>query len=136
MADAEPRTSGAGAGPQAPQQTGFYELRAVLTHKGRSADSGHYVSWVKQQDGSWMQFDDEKPIPSTEDNILRLSGGGDFHMAYMLLYRVREGRSSATAAVLSGERLRRNSRRVRRSFALAEFASLRQHTISLQAVLA
>ncbi len=27
---------------------GKYELIGVLTHKGRSADSGHYVSWVKQ----------------------------------------------------------------------------------------
>lgn len=34
-----------------PNQTGFYELVSVLTHKGRSADSGHYVAWVKQQDG-------------------------------------------------------------------------------------
>jgi hypothetical protein len=28
-----------------------YDLIAVLTHKGRSADSGHYVGWVKQDDG-------------------------------------------------------------------------------------
>ena len=27
---------------------------AVLTHKGRSADSGHYVAWVKQDDGQWV----------------------------------------------------------------------------------
>ncbi len=31
--------------------TGMYELAAVLTHKGRSADSGHYVAWVKQSPG-------------------------------------------------------------------------------------
>lgn len=31
--------------------TGIYELVAVLTHKGRSADSGHYVAWVKQEKG-------------------------------------------------------------------------------------
>lgn len=40
--------------------TGRYELTAVLTHKGRSADSGHYVAWVKQPDGKWIQFDDDK----------------------------------------------------------------------------
>ena len=34
---------------------GRYELIAVLTHKGRSADSGHYVSWAKQDDGTWIQ---------------------------------------------------------------------------------
>ena len=26
--------------------TGNYELVAIVTHKGRSADGGHYVSWV------------------------------------------------------------------------------------------
>lgn len=34
-----------------PQLTGIYDLVAVLTHKGRSADSGHYVAWVKQENG-------------------------------------------------------------------------------------
>ena len=32
--------------------TGIYDLVAVLTHKGRSADSGHYVAWVKQE--KWL----------------------------------------------------------------------------------
>lgn len=69
------------------QHTGFYELQAVLTHKGRSADSGHYVSWVRQADGSWIEYDDDVPIPVKEEDILRLSGGGDWHMAYLLLYK-------------------------------------------------
>lgn len=65
---------------------GRYNLVAVLTHKGRSADSGHYVSWVKQVDGTWIQFDDEELIPRKEEEIPSLSGGGDWHMAYLLLY--------------------------------------------------
>lgn len=28
--------------------TGRYDLLAVLTHKGRSLDAGHYVAWCKQ----------------------------------------------------------------------------------------
>ena len=32
-------------------ETGNYELVAVLTHKGRSADSGHYVSWIHKTGG-------------------------------------------------------------------------------------
>lgn len=32
--------------------SGYYELRAVLTHKGRSSDSGHYVAWVKTDEGA------------------------------------------------------------------------------------
>jgi hypothetical protein len=42
---------------------GKYELAAVLTHKGRSADSGHYVAWCKQADGKWVLFDDDELTP-------------------------------------------------------------------------
>ncbi|GER46951.1 ubiquitin carboxyl-terminal hydrolase [Striga asiatica] len=45
--------------------TGVYDLVAVLTHKGRSADSGHYVAWVKQENGDW-------------------------HMAYICMYKSRD----------------------------------------------
>eukprot|EP01112_Ceratiomyxa_fruticulosa_P016519 TRINITY_DN5005_c0_g1_i1.p1 TRINITY_DN5005_c0_g1~~TRINITY_DN5005_c0_g1_i1.p1 ORF type:complete len:528 (+),score=135.82 TRINITY_DN5005_c0_g1_i1:156-1739(+) len=69
--------------------TGKYELIAVLTHKGRSADSGHYVSWVKQADGKWLLFDDDKVREADVEDIKKLSGkgGGDWHMAYLCLYR-------------------------------------------------
>lgn len=69
------------------QPTGRYELTAVLTHKGRTADSGHYVAWVKQSDGTWVQFDDEQLIVRKPEEVLALSGGGDWHMAYLLLYK-------------------------------------------------
>lgn len=72
-----------------PQVTGLYDLVAVLTHKGRSADSGHYVSWVKQDNGKWIEFDDDQPILQREENITNLSGGGDWHMAYICLYKAR-----------------------------------------------
>ncbi|MCO5574983.1 hypothetical protein L7F22_028780 [Adiantum nelumboides] len=75
--------------PAHPKVTGYYDLVAVLTHKGRSADSGHYVAWVKQESGKWIQFDDHQPIPQKEEDITRLSGGGDWHMAYILLYKAR-----------------------------------------------
>ncbi|KAF3968035.1 hypothetical protein CMV_008034 [Castanea mollissima] len=39
------------------QMTGIYDLVAVLTHKGRSADSGHYVAWVKQESGQFSRLD-------------------------------------------------------------------------------
>ncbi|KAF5745482.1 ubiquitin carboxyl-terminal hydrolase 6 [Tripterygium wilfordii] len=69
--------------------TGIYDLVAVLTHKGRSADSGHYVSWVKQESGKWIQFDDDNPILQREEDITKLSGGGDWHMAYICMYKAR-----------------------------------------------
>ena len=33
-------------------ETGNYELIAVLTHKGRTSDSGHYVGWVHKKGGN------------------------------------------------------------------------------------
>ncbi|KAL5757609.1 hypothetical protein ACOSP7_020220 [Xanthoceras sorbifolium] len=69
--------------------TGVYDLVAVLTHKGRSADSGHYVAWVKQENGKWIEYDDDNPIPQREEDITKLSGGGDWHMAYICMYKAR-----------------------------------------------
>jgi ubiquitin carboxyl-terminal hydrolase 14 len=73
-------------------QTGIYELCAVLTHKGIAADGGHYVAWVKQEDGSWVLFDDDTVSPATEEDITKLNGkgGAQWHMAYMCLYRTKK----------------------------------------------
>jgi len=46
----------------------------VLTHKGRSADSGHYVAWVKQKDGSWICYDDDKLVSSWQAAGRQLAG--------------------------------------------------------------
>eukprot|EP00899_Mesostigma_viride_P009296 jgi/Mesvir1/18368/Mv14256-RA.2 len=59
-----------------PTDTGLYDLAAVLTHKGRSADSGHYVAWVKQDNGQWYKFDDDDISVVTEEEVKKLSGGG------------------------------------------------------------
>lgn len=32
--------------------SGYYDLQAVLTHQGRSSSSGHYVGWVKRKEGN------------------------------------------------------------------------------------
>lgn len=70
--------------------TGNYELMGVVTHKGRTADSGHYIGWVRQAEKSdrWWKFDDDTvtEIASTAE-ILGLKGGGDWHTAYMNFYR-------------------------------------------------
>ena len=35
--------------------SGYYELVAVLTHQGRSSSSGHYVGWVSLKNGrTWI----------------------------------------------------------------------------------
>ncbi|XP_057455261.1 ubiquitin carboxyl-terminal hydrolase 7-like [Lotus japonicus] len=97
MSDAEGSSNGGGEPSVAPmeegeketQMTGVYDLVAVLTHKGRSADSGHYVGWVKQENGKWIEFDDDNPKPRLEEDITKLSGGGDWHMAYIIMYKAR-----------------------------------------------
>ncbi|XP_029970236.1 ubiquitin carboxyl-terminal hydrolase 14-like [Salarias fasciatus] len=66
--------------------SGYYELQAVLTHQGRSSSSGHYVGWVKRKEDEWVKFDDDKVSLVSPEDILRLSGGGDWHIAYVLLY--------------------------------------------------
>lgn len=66
--------------------SGYYDLQAVLTHQGRSSSSGHYVGWVKRKEDEWVKFDDDKVSVVSPEDILRLSGGGDWHIAYVLLY--------------------------------------------------
>uniref|UniRef100_A0A4W4FC76 Ubiquitin carboxyl-terminal hydrolase n=1 Tax=Electrophorus electricus TaxID=8005 RepID=A0A4W4FC76_ELEEL len=66
--------------------SGYYELQAVLTHQGRSSSSGHYVAWVRRKEDEWVKFDDDKVSVVTPEEILKLSGGGDWHIAYVLVY--------------------------------------------------
>ncbi|KAK5709860.1 deubiquitinating enzyme [Elasticomyces elasticus] len=79
-------------------QTGLYELRAVVTHQGISADSGHYTAYVKKtaskvggvEDGKWWWFNDEKVQEVEAEKIETLAGGGESHSALILLYRAVE----------------------------------------------
>jgi len=70
--------------------SGYYTLQAVLTHKGRSSNSGHYVGWVRQKGETWLKCDDDDVSPVHEEDVLKLSGGGDWHTAYLLLYAPRK----------------------------------------------
>lgn len=84
-------------------ETGMYELQAVVTHRGRVADSGHYVAWVKHPSGmyrcattiapqlsepdltpahartyvgQWLLFDDDTVTPVPVEDIRSLTGAG------------------------------------------------------------
>jgi len=75
--------------------TGNYAMIGVVTHKGRTGDSGHYVGWAKTKEAGdekgaeaeWAKFDDEKVSSAKESDALNLAGGGDWHMSYLLFYR-------------------------------------------------
>lgn len=58
----------------------------MISHKGRYAVVGRYIAWVKYNDDVWLKCDDDKVSTVTSEDILKLSGGGDWHMAYILLY--------------------------------------------------
>lgn len=66
---------------------GHYQLIGVVTHKGRSSDGGHYVGWVHASGDDWLQYDDDIVTTVKTDDILALRGGGDWHTAYLCVYR-------------------------------------------------
>jgi len=72
--------------------TGMYEVHSLVTHKGRSADSGHYIGWSRQEPGSslWWKYDDDKVTETTTEEVLKLKGGGDREMAYLVFYRAKD----------------------------------------------
>ncbi|KAF1764918.1 hypothetical protein GCK72_004869 [Caenorhabditis remanei] len=70
--------------------SGFYELKGIITHKGRSSQDGHYVAWIRStEDNKWRLFDDEHVTIVDEEAVLKTSGGGDWHSAYVLIYEAR-----------------------------------------------
>ncbi|KAJ2381468.1 deubiquitinating enzyme, partial [Coemansia sp. RSA 2603] len=86
--------------------SGLYELVGLVTHIGRTANSGHYIGWVRKEKGVggkepegkgvpetrhwWYKFDDDDVSMVTDEEILRLCGGGDWHTAYVTLYRAKK----------------------------------------------
>ncbi|KAI6191958.1 Ubiquitin carboxyl-terminal hydrolase [Aphelenchoides bicaudatus] len=69
--------------------SGFYELKAIITHKGRASNSGHYIAWVRVKGKTWACCDDDTVHSVAEEDVLKLSGGGDSHLAYILIYGAR-----------------------------------------------
>ena len=67
--------------------TGRYQLISVLTHQGRSSESGHYIGWVHKKDDKWLKYDDSEVTMVSTNEVLELKGGGDWHMAYICLFK-------------------------------------------------
>jgi ubiquitin carboxyl-terminal hydrolase 14 len=93
---------------------GYYDLLSIISHQGRSADSGHYVGWTKtgnnkynenaltgmsekekdklreqQQTRAWIKHDDTRSSFASEKILYDLAGGGDFHMVYVCIYKAK-----------------------------------------------
>lgn len=81
------------AGPGLPVDfQGNYELYAVVTHQGRSADGGHYMGWVRAagaDNDQWHIFDDADVTECKTEDVTNLKGGGDWPMAYLCFYRAK-----------------------------------------------
>lgn len=67
--------------------TGRYLLISLITHKGRSSDSGHYIGWTMIKDDKWVKYDDDEISYKNNQEIQELKGGGDHHMAYICFYK-------------------------------------------------
>ena len=51
--------------------TTMYNLGAVVLHYGSTIIEGHYVMVLRQPDGTWMTFNDDKPArPQTATQVL------------------------------------------------------------------
>ena len=63
---------------------------------------GHYMAWVKapephgkvekiadsdEDNEDWFVFDDDEVSPCKTEDVLKLKGGGDWHMSYINFYR-------------------------------------------------
>ena len=87
MEEVEPVDMSVIEGAGCDNKTARYELFAIITHQGRTAEGGHYVAWVKKDKKKWLVFDDETVAEVDAERVKELYGGGDWHMAYMCLYR-------------------------------------------------
>ncbi|OLQ13930.1 Ubiquitin carboxyl-terminal hydrolase 6 [Symbiodinium microadriaticum] len=80
--------------------TGYYQLIGIVSHKGRTADGGHYVGWTlhKKADGKdlkddkWVLFDDDDVTFVNWKDMTGMStdlcgGKADTQIAYINIYQ-------------------------------------------------
>jgi ubiquitin carboxyl-terminal hydrolase 14 len=93
--------------PQDEYDTGYYELIGIISHKGRTADGGHYVGWCLHEKGGkveqigskkevkddrWLLFDDEEVTAHNWKDLVGLGtdlqgGKVDTQIAYINIYK-------------------------------------------------
>lgn len=78
--------------------TAIYELKGIVTHQGRSSSEGHYIAWVKPPladiglgtEQIWFKMNDKTVTVTDANEILKLKGGADSDIAYMLFLGPKE----------------------------------------------
>ena len=48
------------------------------------------MAWVRYKGESWIECNDDVINPIHVEDVMKLSGGGDWHTAYLLLYGPRK----------------------------------------------
>jgi len=56
---------------------------------GRSRNSGKVekIADSEEDNEDWFVFDDDEVSPCKTEDVLKLKGGGDWHMSYLNFYR-------------------------------------------------
>lgn len=70
---------------------GYYELKGIIAHKGRTPEYGHYVTFM-HMGKRWLRFDEDMAEDVEDEDSLLSLASGDGLCAYMVLY-VAEGES-------------------------------------------
>lgn len=65
-------------------QTHLYSLVAVLSHKGPSAHSGHYIANICNSSGEWYQFSDDK-VEKMQNKRIEDGVNGNYIYIYFIL---------------------------------------------------
>ncbi|CCE61334.1 hypothetical protein TPHA_0A02510 [Tetrapisispora phaffii CBS 4417] len=66
-----------------------YDLIGIITHQGANSESGHYQSFIRDEndEDKWYKFNDDKVSEYEKDKIEQLAGGGESDSALILIYK-------------------------------------------------
>ncbi|SCU91096.1 LAME_0E11254g1_1 [Lachancea meyersii CBS 8951] len=66
-----------------------YNLIGVITHQGANSESGHYQSFIRDEEDEdkWYRFNDDKVSVIPKEKIESLAGGGESDSALILIYK-------------------------------------------------
>ncbi|SCU78937.1 LAMI_0A06612g1_1 [Lachancea mirantina] len=66
-----------------------YDLIGVVTHQGANSESGHYQSFIRDEndENKWYKFNDDKISEVEKEKIESLAGGGESDSALILIYK-------------------------------------------------